>query len=576
MLTTILLSALLLNAEVTDTLQSSCIQAERGISVSRTDTLGSSASANITSLLLQNPALVVADYGGFAGQKSVNLRGLGSTHTRICIDGIRVTNIQSGQPDLSMLDLTNSSQIIIDYAQNSVNFVTARPSFGNSPVNGKASLNAGSFGTWLPAARLNYRINDGISLSASASGIISKGDFPLQDGRLRSNSDIRQIKAGVDAFGRDWGAKLFLNNSDRGVAGSLDWPSTDRQQDCNVFAQGYSTKQFSDFFTLYANGKFSYDNSVYMESKYAQTGFQLNCAQKYSVANWLDLSMNLGYERQAVRSTAYNVARTDLIIYAGASIILNRFRADLTLEHQSMTDTGQHWRNILSPSLDFKYNIIPGLTLNGFARRAYRAPLFNELYYPGYGNPNLLPEDAWLTDLGLDWRHPISRHLTFKAKADAFYNHLSNKIVSAPTADNPSIWLPYNVGEVHSYGADADVSVAYSSGDLTSAFAAQYSFQYAEGVPYLARHSLALTADASFRGYSLAAVFTLKSGRQDSYGPMPDWNTIDLALSKEFRIKAAALTLNLTGRNLAGHRYELVTGYPMPGASLLGGVTFSF
>ena len=39
---------------------------------------------------------------------------------------------------------------LVDYAQNSVSFLTARPVFGTRPVAGRVRLGAGSFGTWQP------------------------------------------------------------------------------------------------------------------------------------------------------------------------------------------------------------------------------------------------------------------------------------------------------------------------------------------------------------------------------------------------------------------------------------------
>ena len=68
-----------------------------------------------------------------------------------------------------------------------------------------------------------------------------------------------------------------------------------------------------------------------------------------------------------------------------------------------------------------------------------------------------------------------------------------------------------------------------------------------------------------------------RSGRFDANGEMPDWNTLDLSLSKDFRLgRVGVLGLNVTVRDLLDCRYELVRDYPMPGRSVLGGFTFKF
>ena len=106
--------------------------------------------------------------------------------------------------------------------------------------------------------------------------------------------------------------------------------------------------------------------------------------------------------------------------------------------------------------MDLRWRVAGTLDLLAFARRAYRTPTFNELNYPGFGNPNLDAEDACLTDIGLEYTLPFRGNWRLRAKADAFFNCLKDKIVSAPTADNPSIWLPYNVGVVQMAGTDFD------------------------------------------------------------------------------------------------------------------------
>ena len=182
MFTEILLSAGLLLAglpdgskePLPDTLHAVTVTADKGVTVSRSDTLRVTDSFDVSEVLLQSPGFHVGDNGGYAGLKTVGLRGLGSAHTSIYMDGIRVGNVQSGQNDLSMIPFEALGEIIADYAQNSVSFNTARPVFGESPVAGTLRFSAGSFGTWLPSARLDFRLTDKVSLSTHASGVISK------------------------------------------------------------------------------------------------------------------------------------------------------------------------------------------------------------------------------------------------------------------------------------------------------------------------------------------------------------------------------------------------------------------
>ena len=117
-LSSLLFAAGLLVAETPDTLAAVTIVADKGVVVSRTDTVALRADGTAADALLRIPGLGISDYGGLAGLKGANLRGLGTAHTDIYLDGVRVSNFQSGQNDLGMLPLETLGNVVVDYAQN--------------------------------------------------------------------------------------------------------------------------------------------------------------------------------------------------------------------------------------------------------------------------------------------------------------------------------------------------------------------------------------------------------------------------------------------------------------------------
>ena len=125
----ILIAACLLTAGTPDTLATATVTAEKGVIVSRTDTVKTVQGESVTDALMKIPGMQMSDLGGAAGLKTAGLRGMGTANTSIYIDGVKVGNIQSGQGDLGMISLENASEVIVDYAQNSISFNTARPSF---------------------------------------------------------------------------------------------------------------------------------------------------------------------------------------------------------------------------------------------------------------------------------------------------------------------------------------------------------------------------------------------------------------------------------------------------------------
>ena len=596
LLSTVLSAALLLGAETPDTLQGVTVVADRGVVVSRTDTIRVQSNSSIEDLIYSLPGLGLGDYGGAAGLKSVSLRGLSSAQTAIYIDGVRVGNVQSGQADLSFLDFAGAGTAVVDYAQNSISFNTAKPVFGDSAFNGRLRLGAGSFGTWNPRLGLAYRFSDRMSLSAQLAYDRSKGNFSYGEGQTRTNADLSQLKAGADLFGvldkGEWHAKAYYNKAERGIPGSTTYPSDDRQKDENYFLQGSLRKSFNSLYTLSLSAKAARDDMYYHSSwgdnYYKQSEFQLNSTHRFHLSGILSATLGLSANYDKLSSDSYSASRTSVFSSAGLTLRTSRIKADLILDYDIWADAGQKTRSALSPSFDLRYELGRSLSIVGFARRAYRVPVFNELYYVGFGNPELKPEDAFLSDLGLEW-HPASRDgLEYGAKFDLFYNLLKDKIISAPSEEDPNIWYPYNVGKVEALGTDLSLFVGKQERVWMWRLDAKYSWQNAvdisEGsynyglqVPYIARHSAVLSAQAGYRSWKARLNWKLRSGRRDSYGELPSWNSLDLDLSRGFSFgKRCGMEVVLSARNLTDCRYEAVRYYPVPGRSFIAGVEFKF
>ena len=302
----------------------------------------------------------------------------------------------------------------------------------------------------------------------------------------------------------------------------------------------------------------------------------------------MKLSLAADLQWDGLNSSNYNASRLTAFSALGASYTTGRFAADAALEFNMAYDNGDQARTAVSPSIDLKYTIFKGFDIRSFARRSYRVPVFNELYYAGYGNPELKPEDAWMTDLGLQYNMELGTSWKVEASLDAFCNWLTDKIISAPSEADPNIWQPYNIGKVLSAGYDAEVSSRYVMGSWTLDAKGQYTFQsavdrtsgsdsFGQQIPYIARHIAILRLGLSWKGWKFDPSWQWRGGRTDGYGDLPAWNTLDVEFSKKlFMKKAGSLVLKVAARNLADCRYETVSGYPMPGRNFIGGIEYSF
>jgi vitamin B12 transporter len=206
------------------------------------------------------------------------------------------------------------------------------------------------------------------------------------------------------------------------------------------------------------------------------------------------------------------------------------------------------------------------------AATAFRAPTAEELYYPGFSNPNLQPERTRVADATL-----VAPALWGGFSFGWFTMQGSNLIVSPPPA-----YVPENVGHasiagltlgaatapLHGYLATLDVTNLYRAQDLETDSRLPGRgpvFAVSLGLRYVA------PADSRFDGFQIVA---RTQGPQESPDPYlsPVYAVYQPATFTDvdgyigYRV-APRLVLALRGYNLGNDRYSLYAGYPMPGRS---------
>jgi vitamin B12 transporter len=104
-----------------------------------------------------------------------------------------------------------------------------------------------------------------------------------------------------------------------------------------------------------------------------------------------------------------------------------------------------------------------GTKVRGSYATGFRAPSFNELYFPFFGNPDLKPEKSQSMDLGLD-QYLLNDRLTLSG--GFFWNHYRNMIVAGTSAaecgtsfGSPNV-CALNIGAVSAKGWEASVKYA--------------------------------------------------------------------------------------------------------------------
>lgn len=192
---------------------------------------------------------------------------------------------------------------------------------------------------------------------------------------------------------------------------------------------------------------------------------------------------------------------------------------------------------------------------------AFKAPTFNELYFPFFGNPDLRPESSKTFDLGLAWRGERTR-----IALNAFETRVDDLI-----AYDGSIFLPNNIEKTRLRGAELQVDTAVFGWDIVGAVSwldpenRVPGGNYGKDLPRRARESARIDVDRAFGDFSLGLTGVASGKRYDDLGNtrrVDGFATLDLRAEYRF---ARHWTLQARVANLFDERYETTSFYNQPG-----------
>ncbi|MBR5918846.1 MAG: TonB-dependent receptor, partial [Prevotella sp.] len=237
------------------------------------------------------------------------------------------------------------------------------------------------------------------------------------------------------------------------------------------------------------------------------------------------------------------------------------------------------------PSLSLSYRLFPQkeVYLRLMAKRIFRLPTFNELYFYHIGTANLRPERASQLNLGITWKSDNqgdSRRWNASATADCYANRVTDKIVAVPF--NMFVWRIANLDRATILGTDITAQATFALNTAQKlTFNGNYSLQramnstvkasptYHNQLPYTPLHTFAATLAWENPWANIAATMSGQSERwttvDHAAGTRIDgFSVTDLSLWRTFQSK---YTLRFTLQNLFDRQYDLVAHYPMPGRS---------
>ncbi len=475
--------------------------------------------------------VIVKDYGGIGGLKTISIRSLGANHTGVLYDGIALGDAQGGQIDLGKFSLDNIAQIEL-FNSGPVDILsTARAFSYSSLLSLKTSANTvknsdeklitlklttGSFNYFSPAFSYKNSIGKKIQTGFTALYQSAKNKYPFSS---YENSTVSQkrINSAITAYRFEYDAgfavnernkinlKTYFYNSERGLPGAIilyNPISNQRLTDRNFFIQSNWLKKFDLKSELLLNAKYAADKNYYIDPSYPNSfgklenefyskELYLSAAYSYKISKLLKISLSADAINNKLKRTDIfaddfaNPRRNSFLNNIAFQLKKRQFEVTGNILYTVINEkviNGKTGRNLhaFSKAIAASFQPIKNIPFRTrlFLKHSFRAPTFNDLYYTNVGNTNLQPEYVDQVNFGVTYNKPLFIFVqNFSVTADVYFNKVTDKILTLPR-QNLFQWSVQNVGKVAVKGLDVAVHTTLKEWkNIHLSADASYSFQ---------------------------------------------------------------------------------------------------
>jgi len=555
------------------------------------------------------PGVEIRRSGAYGKTSSVTIRGANANQVQVLVDGLRVKSPTLGQVDLSDIspDLIERIEVIrgaqstlygADAIGGVINIITRKGKGG--PFQATIQQEVGNYDTLVSRATVSgaWKI---LNYSLSASHLESNGQF--QNDETNANALSARIGATLP-----WNSTLDFvfryNKNDIGVPVKGVFPGP--QPIVPIINRNARSQSETTIFSLEGKSRpvewwetrgrlARYQNSAGFQDPadpgvdfdfptFSQVNVERREAEwvnSFFIGKWSTSSVGLEHRREIGenRNTFRAVSETQSVFFEQQLRFFERLflTGGFRVEDNSVFGTTTTERG----SLAFLIKETD-TRLRGSAGTGFRAPTFNDLFFPGFGNPNLQPEDSLSYDFGVDqklWNNRIRLALTY------FQNEFKNVIACCTPLPTAPFGGPFNVGRARSAGIEFSGEV-----DVLPNLVASLNYTYTDSenlatdrpLPREPRHRWHI--GLTWEPISKLSLFTqvhVVSEQFEQFGEVYNRGYTRVDIGGTWRIierMGWLQKLELTARiqNLLNEGYAEVRGFPALGINALAGLRASF
>ncbi|OQX09582.1 MAG: TonB-dependent vitamin B12 receptor [Thiothrix lacustris] len=397
-------------------------------------------ATSLPDVLRRLPGITLSNSGGAGKATSVFIRGTHSSHVLVLVDGIKMGSATTGSVAFEDLPLDQVERIEVVRGPRSslygseaiggvIQIFTRKGGNGFQP---EVSVSAGSHNTQKANVNLAggdattwYNVNAGTEktdgFNATANNLEPDADGYARDSvalraghRFANGTDVDvsllQAQGGNDYDGS------FGNQSDfvqQAVSGKLRHTIGDKVV---VTAQLGQAKDENDNFK---DGTFKSRFNTSRATAAVQADVQVTP----------DAAMTIGVDQQRDKvnsNTTYDVtSRDNTGVFANYQQQLGATQFDVSARQDDNAQFGTHTTGGVAVGRDLSN----GMRITAAYGTAFKAPTFNNLYYPNSGDPTLQPETSQNVELGVSGKAASDK---VRWSANAFSNEIDNLISYPP------------------------------------------------------------------------------------------------------------------------------------------------
>ncbi|MDX1451553.1 MAG: TonB-dependent receptor [Oleiphilaceae bacterium] len=376
---------------------------------------------SVPDLLRGMPGVQITTNGGRGKSTSLFVRGTNSDHVLVLIDGVKVGSATSGTTPFQDLPIDQIERIEIVRGPRSslygseaiggvIQIFTRQ---AKDKPRGGASVTVGSDATREFSAHVSGK-ERGFYYSAGASAVTTKGynicaPEAASGGGCWTNepdddayeSEAVHLNAGYAASnGSKFGVTTKLSRNESEFDGGFVNEGNSEQSILGVHADF----GLLDFWWLKFQAARSKDYSDNALNGVHRTTFNterdtVTLQNDFLLHERIQITLGGDYQRDeiATEDTFSETQRENFGGFAQALVSAEKFELEVSARHDDNEFTG----NSKTGGVGVAYRVSPGLQWRANFGKAFKAPSFNELYFPFFGNPALKPEESKSAEMGI-------------------------------------------------------------------------------------------------------------------------------------------------------------------------------